>query len=191
MTTTAPADIRRKTAAIKCPDPDDDSRLGQIQFVVATLDAVDKQGDVFLPGSVGRQDVLISQFQHAIWMGAVPIGKGVVYEQGGQVLCDAQLNMELSQAREVWSAIAFAPELIEASIGFQPTKYGWGERDGQRVCLFEKTHFWEASPVIVGAGVDTGVNHIKAAGAEPVPLSTPAALNIRQMIANLKEVCRE
>lgn len=169
------------TAAVKCPDPADDSRTGQLSLVVATLGAIDKHDEVVQAGSIGRQDVVISPFQHGVWRGGVPIGKGVLYEQGGLVQFDGTLNMELSTARDNWSAIAFAKELTEVSFGFRVLRHSFGQQEGRPVVFLHEIKAYEVSPVMLGAGVGTGVTAIKSADAVPtaeIVLHTPASIEL-------------
>ena len=183
-------EIILKTTVLKCPDPESEGREGALSMVVATIGAVDKHGDVFVEGSVGRQDVLISQFQHSIWSGGLPIGKGVMYESGNQILCEAQLNMELEIARNTYSAIKFAQELIEVSTGFKLLKYSFGQQDGQTVCYLEQVKAHEASPVIVGAGVGTGVVAMKSAELQAYEQEQRKALPTARFINASEELRR-
>lgn len=93
---------------------------GAGQLVVATLNTIDKDGDVTLPGYFGRQSAVMvpaHDWQH------VPIGKGVVYERGDEAIVDFQLNLDVAAAKDWHAAIRFdldnPPALQEYSYGFQ------------------------------------------------------------------------
>ena len=153
---------------LKCPDPDDKSRVGQMTMTIATLDVVDRHWDVIRPGALGgKQVVHLSPFQHALWDGGhVPIGAAVMYESGDKLMADAEFNMELAQARETWSAISFAlksaPDLLECSFGFRVDKCSYGEWKGEYVRFLEAYTAKEVCPVLFGAGIDTGIAELKS-----------------------------
>ena len=146
---------------VKCPDPVDDSRTGEIELVVAAIGTPDRTDDIFVKGSVGRQPVMISGWHHSVWSGATPIGAGEVYEEGDQLKFKGKLNMELAAARDVWSSIDFARGATEVSIGFRIVKASYGEQNGRFVRYLEDVHAGEVSPVVLGAGAKTGVAALK------------------------------
>ena len=47
----------------------DDDDTGQIMAQFAVFNEEDSDGDVTLPGAFGKQDVLMSPWGHAAWMG--------------------------------------------------------------------------------------------------------------------------
>ena len=87
----------RKGVAFRCPDPENEGREGYIRLKVGDVDKIDANGDILRAGSVGRQKVLISPYQHGVWRGAIPIGRGVIYEKDKEILFDGNLNMELGE----------------------------------------------------------------------------------------------
>ena len=148
----------------KCPNSacDCDSK-GFLKAVFATLGVVDKDGDVVHKGSIGKQDVLISAYQHKSWDGALPVGKGRVYEKGDLAIFEGHFNMELQSGHDHYSALKFAPELAEFSWGFNTVKYDYEKTDdGWLIMNIRETKIFEVSPVLVGAGVGTGVVEMKS-----------------------------
>ena len=134
---------------------------GEVSFTVATLETPDKHADVLKRGFCGEQKALISQFQHAIWEGAPPVGNGRIYENGDKLLFDGQIDMRGEEGQAFWRAVDFNKELLEVSFGFYITEYSFGEEDGMRVMYVHKADVREVSPVIAGAGVDTGIRSVK------------------------------
>lgn len=141
------------------------SRSGEGQLVVATLNTVDKDGDVTLPGFFGRQTV---QLVPAHDWTHVPIGKGVIFERGDEALVDFKLNLDIPAARDWHAAIKFdldnPPALQEYSYGFQVKKGGSsrGEFAGRQVQFLRPladgspgVTVFEVSPCLRGAGVRT------------------------------------
>lgn len=168
MDTPTDAQIKALTAQLKCPDPESEGRDGRISMVVGNIGIPDPQGDMFMPGSIGRQNVLISPWQHGVWRGAIPIGKGVIYEDGDKIQFEGQFNMELEDARNTFSAIAFAPELIEASIGFLRQVTQRKTYEGKSVNGLVKVLAKEVTMAIAGVQPGTHVTALKAEE-EPPP----------------------
>lgn len=138
---------------------------GSGRMVVATLNAIDLDGDVTLPGFFGRQTAMMvptHDWSH------VPIGKGVVYETGNEALVDFQLNMGIEAARDWHAAIKFdlenPPALQQYSYAFilktggarkgtfdsRPVRFLQPLSDGSPGALV-----FEFSPVLRGAGIRT------------------------------------
>ena len=169
--TVRPADI-----TLKCTE--DGVPTGDIGFTVATLGVRDKHGDVLTAGFCKEQRALISQFQHAIWDGAAPVGNGRVYEQDNKLLFDGKIDMRTETGKEFWHAVDFNKELLEVSFGFYITKYSFGELDELPVLFVHEAEVMEVSPVISGAGIGTGVRHIKSnRPPEPQPEPEPIIQN--------------
>lgn len=138
---------------------------GVLSVVFATMNVVDKDGDVALPGFYGKQDIVMvpaHDWSH------VPIGKGVTREEGNLAIADIKLNLEIQAAKDWLSAIKFdlanGVPLQEYSYGFKPLEGGSerGDRDGKQVRYLKPredgtpgSKIWEVSPVLVGAGEKT------------------------------------
>ena len=190
-------EMQTKTAALElaCLDPEQSGAEGKIALKVATMGVIDRHYDILMPGSVGEQQCLISQFNHASSRGAaVPIGKGRIYEQGNDLLFEGELDMKLGAACDTWHALNFAPELYEVSWGFLVTDATERQVDGEWVRGIEKTIVREVCPVMVGAGIDTGVISVKsdenadqagsADGNAPLPLLPTAAEVVVKALAS-------
>jgi hypothetical protein len=141
------------------------SGIANVRAVVATLGKIDADGDVTVPGFFGRQDVQVVPVHD--W-NHVPIGKGVVYEQGDQAIADMQLNLGIPQARAWWEAFKFdlqhPPALQQFSYGYTVKDGGSfeGHFGGRKVRFLQPLPngspgvvVHEAGPVMLGAGVDT------------------------------------
>lgn len=141
------------------------SAEGTLSLVVATLGVLDKDGDIIAHGSVGEQECLLSQFQHSIWNGAIPIGRGKVYEDGDLLKWDGNFFMQLADACNTWQAIAAAKDLLEVSFGFSVLRRSWVDPPtggGFSVRQLDELKVWECSPVVAGAGIGTGIEAIKS-----------------------------
>jgi hypothetical protein len=52
---------------------------GAVRAIISTMNVVDHDGDLVLPGAFGQQRVIISAYGHGSWQGALPVGKGRIY----------------------------------------------------------------------------------------------------------------
>lgn len=138
---------------------------GSGQMVVATLNVVDLDGDVTLPGFFGRQTAVMVPTHD--WA-HVPIGKGVVYERGNEAIVDFQLNLGIEAARDWHAAIKFdlenPPALQQYSYGFNIKTGGArkGTFEGRPVRFLQPLSdgspgvtVFEVSPVLRAAGIRT------------------------------------
>jgi hypothetical protein len=138
---------------------------GAFMAKIATLNVIDKDGDVTLPGAFPEgKEILISAYMHGSWMGELPVGAGVIHEYDDEVLVEGQLNLELWSGEQTYKAIKFRPGLQEWSYGFKIEEAEIDtEWQGEKVSrILKKLDVFEASPVLRGAGVDTGVLAIKS-----------------------------
>ena len=124
--------------------------------VFATLNVVDKDGDVTLPGAFGKQTVVIVPTHN--WS-SVPLGKGTTREAGDEAIVDFKLNLDSPTAKEWHSALKFdlaeGQQKQEWSYGFDILEESRGEFEGEQVRFLKSLRVHEASPVLVGAGVNT------------------------------------
>lgn len=140
---------------------------GRVTAVVATTGVVDKDGDIIEPGAFGRQDVKVSAFGHASWTGALPIGRGSVREDGNRAVADLEFFMDTTPGRDTFLTLKGLGELGQWSFGYEvkrgrePTKEE--RRKGARR-VFQELVVHEVSPVLQGAGVDTGTLALKCDG---------------------------
>lgn len=146
---------------------------GTVRFVVATLNEVDKDGDVTLPGFFGKQHMVmvpVHDWNH------VPIGKGFVSEEGNEAIAEVKLNLDIPAARDWHSALKFdmanPPALQEYSYGYTVLEGGseYGDFKGRRVRYLKARPdgtagviVHETSPVLLGAGGNTRTLGVKNA----------------------------
>lgn len=149
---------------------------GTASWVVATLNVVDADGDVALPGAFGRQEVTVLAAHESR---QVPIGKGVVFESGDELIADVKFNLAVPLARDWHSAIRFdlenPPALQEYSYGYDilPGGSRRGELGGRPVQFFRPlpdgrpgVDVIETSPVLRGAGIATRTLAAKRRGGD-------------------------
>ena len=147
-----------------------DAAKGLVSAVFATLDVVDKDGDVTVKGAFENgAKVAISNFGHKIWEGAPPVGKGVIREVGNEAVFEGQFFMNTTHGRDAFETVKALAEDdgpgTEWSYGFdvqdsEPAQKGSSYGDKHRRTL-KRMKVHEVSPVLIGAGVGTRVTGIK------------------------------
>jgi hypothetical protein len=147
---------------------------GIATVVIATLNVVDSDGDVTLPGFFGEQT---AQAIGAHNWGSVPIGKSRVFEQGNEALAELRFNLATMGGKDWYEAIKFdfdnQPTRQQYSYGFsiRPGGARSGEFEGHEVRFLGPlpdgtpgADVHEVSPVLLGAGVDTRTVGVKGRG---------------------------
>ena len=135
---------------------------GTGQAVFATTEVIDRDGDWTEPGAFGQQTAkLVGAHDWA----APAIGLAKIREDGKNVIADFAFNLEMESGREWYKSLKFNHENDipqEFSYGFDITDSGEGERDGKQVRILKSMKVFEVSPVMLGAGIDTGLLNIKS-----------------------------
>lgn len=138
---------------------------GSLTAKFATLNVIDKDGDVLLPGLIeNEKSILISAYQHGSWTGGLPVGKGNIYERDGALIMEGRLNLATESGKEHYEMMKFAPELQEWSFGFKVLEVDEESEWAQNPKVWrvlKKIEVFEVSPVLRGAGVDTRILAIK------------------------------
>jgi hypothetical protein len=160
---------------------------GTFRARIATLNAVDKDADVTLPGAFpDGKAIVISAYGHKSWDGALPVGKGVIGSDQSQAWVDGEFFLNTMQGKETYETVKAlaAAGLGEWSHGYQvlesSTEPGDLSAYPGAAQILKKLDLWEASPVLVGAGVNTATERIKSpllmiAGAGPLKARALAA----------------
>ena len=133
---------------------------------IATLNVIDHDGDVILPGAFLRdgnpQTVAVVPAHDA---NVVPLGKATVRELGDAAVADFKLNLETQSGREWASHLKFdmaeGVPVQEWSFRFEPTVESRGQHEGRSVRFLKQMLLAEVSPVLVGAGIGTHTVAVK------------------------------
>ena len=138
---------------------------GTGQAVVATLNVIDHDDDVILPGAIGQQDVQILPAHDSR---AMPLGKAIVHETDSEMIADFRFNLDTQAGKEWASQLKFDLEngskpVQEWSFAYDVIDADTGERDGKTVRFLKALKIHEISPVLLGAGINTRTLDIKAA----------------------------
>lgn len=167
-------------------------KKGSFTARIATLNVIDKDGDVTLPGAFPQgKEILISAYQHESWMGALPVGKGVIREEKDDVFVDGEFNLSTDTGKEHYETVKFAPQLTEWSYGFIIKRLDeeseWNQNPKVYRVLKELDVF-EASPVLRGAGENTTTLAIKSEGKTLKEQSSEVLTAINGLLTRLKSL---
>lgn len=135
-----------------------DADKGEVEAVFSTLNVIDSDGDVTLPGAF--QDgakVRISAYGHKSWEGVAPVGKATIRVSGEEAMFEGNFFLDTVAGRDTFTVVKElgADGLQEFSYGFDVVKSSFGEYDGSQVRFLEALKVHEVSPVLLGAGVGT------------------------------------
>jgi hypothetical protein len=125
---------------------------GQVVAKIATLNVIDKDGDVILPGALQRTDVVISAY-----------GKGVFYEEGDALMFEGEFFMDTTHGRDTFITVKNLGALGEWSYSLQNVTSEPVQVDGVRANGIKGFGATEVSPVLVGASVGSETLSTKSA----------------------------
>lgn len=150
---------RKSTTRVQVKDADE----GRVRVVFATLGVVDKDGDVTEAGAFkSGQPVVVSAYQHGSWQGALPVGKGVIAEDGDEAVADLEFFMDTTHGRDTFLTVKALGDQQEWSYSLHNVKARKGTHEGRGVRFIEGVDVKEVSPVLVGAGVNTRTLDVKS-----------------------------
>jgi len=140
----------------------DADETGEFRAEFATLNVVDHDGDVTVPGAFqDGQETLIEAWNHNY--GQLPVGKGVIHEDGDKAVVEGFFFLDTQGGLEHYKTVKALGSLQEWSYTFDVEDSGYGEFDDQDVQFLRKLDVWGVAPVERGAGIDTRTTDIKAA----------------------------
>jgi hypothetical protein len=174
-------------------------KAGEVAAVIATLNVKDKDGDVTLPGFFGVQHPSIVTSHN--W-NDIMLGKGKLEEQGDQAIFEGRFNLDDPDAVKLHSKLKFDIDNPPAQIEWS---YNLRLKDGARVPFKGDAVYgdgqWlgpvngeagvkvnEVSPVLIGAGENTGTLGVKSADptlAEMIKTSNALLTRIAQDVLAL------
>lgn len=138
---------------------------GEFSAVFATLNVIDSDGDVIVPGAIkDGAEVVISAYGHQSWQGLLPVGKGAIRMTDSEAIVDGRFFLDTTAGKETFETVKELGALQEWSFSLQGVISEQGELDGKQANFIKAVTVKEVSPVLVGAGVDTRTLATKAAG---------------------------
>jgi hypothetical protein len=159
----------RKSFALELKAGADET--GSFKATIATFNVVDKDGDVTFPGAFpAGKEIPISAYGHQSWYGALPVGKGIIGADEKSAWVEGAFFTDTTPGADTYKTAKNLGPLMEWSYGYDPTDSvgpedarlaGHAEYAGASRGLVKVTPF-EASPVLLGAGVMTGTEWVKS-----------------------------
>ena len=141
----------------------DGGEPGEFEAVFASMNVIDLDGDVTVPGAFTADEaVRIAAWGHN-WR-TLPVGRGNIHEEDDQAVARGKFFLQTQAGKEHYETIKALGELQEWSYSFDSLESGLGQFEGQDVQFLKKLQVYEVSPVMLGAGIGTHTTDIKAAG---------------------------
>lgn len=145
---------------------DDADATGEFIAQFATLNVIDRDGDVLVPGIIAGADAGPVKVRIASWghkWHELPVGVGEVYEADGQLYCKGQFFMDTDGGADTYRTVKGLGDLGEWSFGFDILESENGQHDGKNVRVLKSLRIFEVSPVLQGAGIGTHTVAMKGA----------------------------
>jgi len=142
---------------------------GHVNFRFAKMNVIDHDGDIIMPGAFEEgKSILLSAWNHGSWGNGganLPIGKGVIREVNGYAVFDGDFNLKTQIGRDHYETVKFNAAIQEYSFGFNVLEKSFttDSETNREIRVLKRLETSEASPVLLGAGIDTGTNTIKSA----------------------------
>ena len=148
-------------------EPIKDGPEGNVVARIATLNVVDRDGDITVPGAFGSvEGVKVSLFNHSSAYGAaLPVGVGKIFERGDGAFFEGALFLDTTGGRELHTTLkrlseAGAPS--EWSYGFEVAESEDAMHGDEIVRVLKRLTPFEVSPVLRGAGIATQTMTVKS-----------------------------
>lgn len=147
-----------------------DATKGEVEALFSRFDVIDHDGDVTLKGAFTEgAPVVISAYNHASHRtAALPVGKGSIHysaSENGQVM-KGRFLLNTSHGHDTFEVVKALSEddLQEWSYSLHDVVAKSGTWEGERARILERVGLVkEVSPVLMGAGIDTGTLDVKGA----------------------------
>lgn len=140
----------------------DEDERGAFTAVFSTLNVIDHDGDVTVPGAFeDGQGVIVEPWNHG-W--TLPAGKGVIRADEEKAWVEGKFFMETGVGKEHYETVKGMGDLAEWSYTFDIEEAGQGDFEDQQVQFLRKLDVVGVSPVTRGAGIDTRTVDIKKRG---------------------------
>ena len=143
---------------------------GMVRALVAHIGTRNGNGNLYLKGSIGKQTVMISRWNHsAIMDSEPPVAWGSLEESGADVNLSVDYDLTDPRQAEAYRVIQAGGENLEWSIGLVPNRSEYriilddnAEPDEYFTMEYAKAVSNETSPVSAGADPDTRTISINA-----------------------------
>jgi hypothetical protein len=151
---------------------DEDAPEGAFRATFSTLNVIDLQGDVTLPGAFKNgAEVFVGAYQHEMWN--LPPGKGAIDSDEETAWIDGEFFLDTTGGLDTYRTVKRAGGLMEWSYIFTVEEAEWADEHRQGddvfhdVRLLKSLDVWSVDPVLRGAGIDTRTDEIKSRASTP------------------------
>lgn len=139
---------------------EDEAPEGSFKAVFSTLNAIDHDNDVTVPGAFKEgQEVRIGHWGHQI--DQPPVGKGVIHSDEEQAWVDGRFFTNTTAGKDHYLTVKEMGPLQEWSYVFDVTEEEPGDWEGQDVRFLKSIEVYSVDPVMLGAGIGTHTDAIK------------------------------
>jgi HK97 family phage prohead protease len=161
---------------------------GSVQACFSTFGIVDKDSDVVLASAFTEGQAVPMCWGHE-WN--QPVGRGIIHVQPDRAIFDGQFFLETQAGQEAYKTVKAMGDLQEYSWGFSVLDSSYETRDGQPVRVIKQAKVYEVSPVLVGAGENTGTLAIKAVDFNTVQATAQAQEDLWDLRWEMQSALRE
>lgn len=169
-----------------------DADKGEVQAVIATLDVVDRDGDIIRPSAIPTgSKVAMSSYGHDAFYGNPPVGKGTLSVEGKKLLFDGRTFLNTTGGRDTFETLKEMGADQEWSFGFRVLGYevpSEEERKQGAVRILTKLDAFEVSPVLIGAGIGTRTLGVKSEEKPIVEEPEPPKPTEEETVQRLAEI---
>lgn len=142
-----------------------DGEPGEFRATFATLNVIDLDQDVTVPGAFEEgQEVIVEPWNHS-W--DLPAGKGAIHADDSKAWIDGVFFLDTEAGRENYRTVKNLGSLAQWSYTFKVESASHGEFESQDVQFLEKLDTIGVSPVTRGAGLETRTELIKSSRINP------------------------
>jgi hypothetical protein len=145
-----------------------DAATGEVEAVFATLNVIDRDGDVILPGAIPEGAPVAVSSSHKAWEGALAVGAGTIHEIGDELVSKIQYFMDTDHGRNAFFTVKGLAEhgLGEWSWSLEDvsaTRGTWKTDSGSKPAniITKVGKVAEVSDVFRGAGINTRTLAVK------------------------------
>ena len=167
--------------------------IGSLEAVVARLNVIDADRDMFMKGSIGSQSMLVGAWGHATatFGGRPPLGYGTVSEDTDDRIIMKSYIMDTPEGRNVYALakrdVENGTALVEWSVTARIAKYVMAEEESGRLYTqIQESAVYEVAPVLKGVQADTRTLTTKG-DSDMVAIATAAAIAAVKAVLELQE----
>lgn len=142
---------------------DDGAKEGAVRALFATMNVIDHDNDVTLPGAFTNGEVVrIASYGHKLH--ELPVGDGVIFADDERAIMNGEFYLETTAGKDTYLTVKRQSEkgLQEWSYEYDILDAEPGTLNGQPVQFLKSLKVHGVTPVYLGAGIGTETLDIKS-----------------------------